>query len=105
MTRGDARRRAASRPRDATPAPAPPLRSDPPRLPMATDPSRDQARNLAELRRIAYRLSAPGMTRGEVEASLRVHPDALTFMARLRRGGMSDAAVAAALFEQPEPEA
>ena len=68
---------------------------------MAADPARDLARNLTELRHIAYRLHAPGLTREQVEARLRVHADALTFMARLRRGGMSDAAVAAALFDAP----
>ena len=72
---------------------------------MSTDPARDQARNLAELRRIAYRLAAPGSTRDEVVARLRVHADALTFMARLRRSGMSDAAVAAALFDEREVDA
>jgi hypothetical protein len=71
---------------------------------MSSDPARDQSRNLAELRRIAYRLGAPGASRGEVEARMRVHADALTLIARLRRSGMSDAAVAAALFDAPETE-
>ena len=68
---------------------------------MNADPARDQARNLAELRRIADRLGAPGASRADVEAMLRVNPDALTFMARLRRAGMSDAAVAASIFDAP----
>lgn len=72
---------------------------------MSPDASRDQPRNLAELRRIAYRLSGPGIARAEVEARLRVHPDALTFMARLRRAGMSDAEVASALFDAPAADA
>ena len=45
------------------------------------------------------------MTRAEVEARLRVHADAPTFMARLRRGGMSDAAIAAAVFDAPDADA
>jgi hypothetical protein len=69
---------------------------------MTADPARDQARNLAELRRIADRLGTAGATRADVEAMLRVNPDALTFMARLRRGGMSDSAVAASLFDAPD---
>lgn len=68
---------------------------------MTADPAQNQALNLAELRRIADRLVTPGATRADVEARLRVHPDALTFMARLRRSGMSDGAVAAAIFDAP----
>jgi N6-adenosine-specific RNA methylase IME4 len=72
---------------------------------MAADPARDQARNLAELRGIAERLTAPGATRLEVEDRLRRDPDALTFMARLRRSGLSDAEVASAVFDHPPAEA
>jgi hypothetical protein len=72
---------------------------------VTTDPTNDRARNLDELRRIAYRFSGAGVTRAEVEARLRHNADALTFFARLRRAGMSDAAVAAALFDQPNADA
>ena len=72
---------------------------------MTADPLKDQARNLDELRRIAYKFTGPGVTRADVEARLRHDPDALTFMARLRRSGMSDAAVAAAVFDRPNADA
>lgn len=65
---------------------------------MSADPSNDRARNLDELRRIADKFDGPGVTRAAVEARLRHDADALTFLARLRRSGMTDAAVAAALF-------
>jgi hypothetical protein len=65
------------------------------------DPVNDRVRNLAELRRIAGRFGGPGVSHAAVLARLRNDADALTFMARLRRGGMSDAAVAAALFGHP----
>jgi hypothetical protein len=75
---------------------------------MTTDPARDQARNLAELRAIAQRLGlgdlAPGdLTPDDLAARLRAHPEGPTFLARLRRSGLSDAAVAAALLEPPGP--
>ena len=66
--------------------------------PVATHSPNDQARNLDELRRIAERFDGPDVPRAAVEARLRNDADALTFFARLRRSGMSDAAVAAALF-------
>jgi hypothetical protein len=65
---------------------------------VAADPANDQARNLDELRRIAARFDGPDVPRTVVEAKLRNDADALTFFARLRRSGLSDAAVAAALF-------
>ncbi|HEY0777220.1 MAG TPA: hypothetical protein VGD56_04560 [Gemmatirosa sp.] len=68
---------------------------------MATDPSNDRAHNLVELRRIADKFDGPGVPRAEVEAQLRNDSDALTFRARLRRSGMSDADVTAALFGPP----
>jgi hypothetical protein len=43
------------------------------------------------------------MARADLEARLRHDADALTFFARLRRGGMSDADVAAALFDARPP--
>jgi hypothetical protein len=70
---------------------------------VATDRSHDRVRNLAELRRIAARFDGPGMARADLEARLRHDADALTFFARLRRGGMSDADVAAALFDARPP--
>jgi hypothetical protein len=72
---------------------------------VTADPSNDRARNLDELRRLAYRYAGAGTTRAEVEARLRHNPDALTFFARLRRGGMSDADVAAAIFDHPNADA
>ena len=69
---------------------------------MTSDLSNDRAYNLGELRRIADRFDGPGVPRATVEARLRNHADALTFLARLRRGGMSDADVAAALFDGTE---
>ena len=68
---------------------------------MATDRPHDRVRSLAELRRIAARYGGPGVPRAAVEARLRHDTEALTFVARLRRGGMSDADVAAALFDTP----
>ena len=68
---------------------------------MTLDPARDQARNLAELRTIARRLGLAHVAPGELEERLRAHPEAPTFLARLRRSGLSDAAVAAALFGPP----
>jgi hypothetical protein len=64
----------------------------------------DRARNLSELRRIADRFDRPGVPRAEVAARLRHDADALTYFARLRRSGLSDAEVAAALFG-PRPDA
>jgi len=66
---------------------------------MNSDPARDQARNLAELRAIAHRLGLEGLPPGELAERLRAHPEAPTFLARLRRSGLSDAAVAAALAD------
>ena len=68
---------------------------------MTPDPSRDQARNLAELRAIALRLGLTDVAPDELAERLRAHPEAPTFLARLRRSGLSDAAVAAALFDPP----
>ena len=68
---------------------------------MTTDPSRDQARNLAELRTIVHRLGLAHVAPGELAERLRAHPEAPTFLARLRRSGLSDAAIAAALFDPP----
>jgi hypothetical protein len=39
------------------------------------------------------------VTRAEVEAQIRPNPDALKFFACLRRGGMSDVGVAAAIVD------
>ena len=75
----------------------------PPRL--NADPANDRARNLDELRRLASRYGAAGVPRAEVETRLRHDPDALTFFARLRRSGMSDAEVAAAIFDHPNADA
>lgn len=69
---------------------------------MATNRPHDRVRNLTELRRIAARYGGPGVPRAAVEARLRHDTDALTFLARLRRSGMSDADVAAALFDAPD---
>lgn len=63
------------------------------------DRSNDRTRNLDELRRIAERHHRHGASRADVEASMRNDADALTFVARLRRSGMSDAEVAAAVFD------
>jgi len=62
------------------------------------DPANDRAHNLVELRRIADKFDGAGVPQADVEAHLRNDPDALTFRARLRRSGMSDADVSAALF-------
>jgi hypothetical protein len=72
---------------------------------VTTDPTNDRAHSLDELRRLAARYGGAGVTRAEVEARLRHHPDALTFYARLRRAGMSDADVAAAIFDPPNADA
>ena len=66
---------------------------------MTADSARDQARNLAELRAIAHRLGLVDLAPAELAARLRAHPEAPTFLARLRRSGLSDAAVAAALLD------
>ena len=68
---------------------------------MTADPTRDQARNLAELRAIARRLGLAEVAPGDLAERLRGHPEAPTFLARLRRSGMSDADVAAALTDPP----
>ena len=68
---------------------------------MAADRLHDRVRNLTELRRIAARYGGPGVAREAVEARLRHDADALTYFARLRRDGMSDVDVAAALFDAP----
>jgi len=68
---------------------------------MNADPSNDRAHNLVELRRLADKFDGPGVPRADVEAQLRNDPSALTFRARLRRSGMSDAEVTAALFGPP----
>jgi hypothetical protein len=73
---------------------------------MTNDRAGDQARNLAELRAIAQRLGLGALTPedlapGELAARLRAHPEGPTFLARLRRGGLSDTAIAAALLEPP----
>ncbi len=65
---------------------------------MRPDPTNDRAHNLVELRRLADKFDGPGVPRAAVEAMLRNDADALTFRARLRRSGMSDAEVTAALF-------
>jgi hypothetical protein len=69
---------------------------------MTGDSSHDQARNLAELRAIAHRLGLADAAPAERAGRLRAHPEAPTFLARLRRSGLSDAAVAAALFDATE---
>ncbi|HEY0778928.1 MAG TPA: hypothetical protein VGD56_13240 [Gemmatirosa sp.] len=68
---------------------------------MAADPANDRAHNLVELRRLADKFDGPGVPQAEVEAMLRNDADALTFRARLRRSGMSDTDVTAALFGRP----
>ncbi|HEY0778371.1 MAG TPA: hypothetical protein VGD56_10450 [Gemmatirosa sp.] len=65
---------------------------------MNTDFTNDRAHNLVELRRLADKFDGPGVPQAKVEAMLRNDADALTFRARLRRSGMSDADVTAALF-------
>lgn len=65
---------------------------------MPADPANDRAHNLVELRRLADKFDGAGVPQAAVEAMLRNDADALTFRARLRRSGMSDADVTAALF-------
>lgn len=72
---------------------------------MPADPVNDRVHNLVELRRIADKFDGPAVPRAEVEAHLRNDSDALTFRARLRRSGMSDAEVMAALFGPSRPDA
>jgi hypothetical protein len=59
----------------------------------------DQVRNLTDLRGLVHKLGGSGVTREELVARLRNNADALTLTARLRRSGMSDAAITAAMFE------
>lgn len=59
----------------------------------------DQVRDLTDLRRVVHKLGGGGAATPEVLARLRNHGDVLTLTARLRRSGMTDAAVAAALFD------
>ncbi|GJG86830.1 hypothetical protein tb265_20110 [Gemmatimonadetes bacterium T265] len=73
--------------------------------PMTPDPSNDRAHNLVELRRLADKFDGPSVSQADVEAMLRNDADALTFRARLRRSGMSDAEVTAALFGPSHPDA
>ena len=59
----------------------------------------DQVRNLTDLRGIVHKLGGTGVAREDVVARLRNNADALTLTARLRRSGMTDAAITAAMFE------
>jgi hypothetical protein len=59
----------------------------------------DQVRQLTDLRQVVHKLGGAGVPREEVLARLRHHGEALTLMTRLRRSGMSDAAIEAAMFE------
>jgi hypothetical protein len=59
----------------------------------------DQVRNLTDLREIVHKLEGTGVAREEVVARLRNNADVLTLTARLRRSGMTDAAITAAMFE------
>jgi hypothetical protein len=59
----------------------------------------DQVRQLTDLRQVVHKLGGPGIPREEVMARLRHHGEALTLMTRLRRSGMSDAAIETAMFE------
>lgn len=72
--------------------------------PVTSDSANDRAHNLVELRRLADKVDGPGVSRAVVEASLRNNADALTFRARLRRSGMSDAEITAALFGPPHAD-
>jgi hypothetical protein len=59
----------------------------------------DQVRNLTDLRQIVHKLGGAGVERDEIVARLRHNADALTLTARLRRSGMSDAAITTAMFD------
>ena len=59
----------------------------------------DQVRQLTDLRHIVHKLGGAGVPRDEIVARLRHHGEALTLMTRLRRSGMSDAAITAAMFD------
>jgi hypothetical protein len=59
----------------------------------------DQVRQLTDLRQVVHKLGGADVPREEVLARLRHHGEALTLMTRLRRSGMSDAAISAAMFD------
>jgi hypothetical protein len=59
----------------------------------------EQVRTLTDLRGIVRRVGGAGVAREELVARLRINADALTLTARLRRSGMTDAAIATAMFE------
>ena len=59
----------------------------------------DQVRQLTDLRQVVRKLGGTGVPREEVLARLRHHGEALTLMTRLRRSGMSEATIEAAMFD------
>jgi hypothetical protein len=59
----------------------------------------EQVRTLDDLRGIVRGLGRLGVAREDLPARLRINADALTLIARLRRSGMSEAAITAAMFE------
>ena len=59
----------------------------------------DQVRNLTDLRGIVHKLGGSGVAREDLMARLRNNADVLTLRARLRRSGMSDAAITAAMLD------
>ncbi len=59
----------------------------------------DQIRQLTDLRQVVHKLGGAGVPREEVLARLRHHGEALTLMTRLRRSGMSDTTIEAAMFD------
>jgi hypothetical protein len=59
-----------------------------------------QVRQLTDLRQVVHKLGAAGVPREELVARLRHHGEALTLMTRLRRSGLSEAAITAAMFDE-----
>ena len=59
----------------------------------------DQIRQLTDLRQVVRKLGGLGVPREEVLARLRHHGEALTLITRLRRSGLTDAVIEAAMFD------
>jgi hypothetical protein len=59
----------------------------------------DQVRQLTDLRQVVHKLGGADVPREELVARLRHHGEALTLMTRLRRSGLTEAAITGAMFD------
>jgi hypothetical protein len=63
----------------------------------------DQVRQLTDLRQIVHKLGGADVAREELVSRLRHNADALTLTARLRRSGMTETAITAAMLGESTP--